>query len=208
MDAITKLTEYFEMFPGIGPRQAKRFVYFLLSRDGHFLEELSRHIEGLREARAVCDSCFRYFTKGTNIKNGSLCSICGDHSRSPETLIVVAKEVDAENIERSRFYDGRYFILGGHLSLLEKNKERHRNRLEALVKAVNVRAEKGLKEIILAFAVNPEGEHTTYHIRELLIPLSEQKGFRVTTLGRGLSTGTELEYPDAETIKNALTNRR
>jgi recombinational DNA repair protein RecR len=33
-------------------------------------------------------------------------------------------------------------------------------------------------------------------------------GVRITTLGRGLSTGTELEYSDADTIKSAMMNRR
>ena len=30
MDYIQKLTEYFRKFPGIGEKQASRFVYFLL----------------------------------------------------------------------------------------------------------------------------------------------------------------------------------
>ena len=32
MSSIDKLTDIFRQFPGIGPRQAKRFVYFLLTR--------------------------------------------------------------------------------------------------------------------------------------------------------------------------------
>jgi recombination protein RecR len=76
-------------------------------------------------------------------------------------------------------------------------------------KAENVVKNKsGLKEIILATSVNPEGEHTASYIAGLLKPLVGAHGFRVSTLGRGLSTGTELEYSDSETLKSALQNRR
>ena len=50
-----------------------------------------------------------------------------------------------------------------------------------------------------------DGENTADYIREFL-----KKNFetiKVSVLGRGLSTGSELEYVDAETIKNALQNR-
>ena len=36
MDTIEKLTEVFKEFPGIGERQAKRFVYFLMSRNSAY----------------------------------------------------------------------------------------------------------------------------------------------------------------------------
>ena len=41
----------------------------------------------------------------------------------------------------------------------------------------------------------------------LLKDLLDEKKLKVTTLGRGLSTGSELEYADPETIKSALGNR-
>lgn len=215
MNPIDTLTEYFGEFPGIGPRQAKRFVYFLIAKNPRFLKELARHIETLVQTRAVCDSCFRYFVKNSRPGANSLCVVCANPNRSPETLIVVGREVDAENIERSGAYLGRYFILGGNLSLLEntpahraKSNGRTLERLEKLVKTVDRQSDEGLKEIVLAFAVNPEGEHTAHYIGKLLAPLCKTKGISITTLGRGLSTGTELEYPDSETIKNALQNRR
>jgi recombination protein RecR len=63
---------------------------------------------------------------------------------------------------------------------------------------------KTFTEIILAFPANPEGDATAVKTREELA----DAGARVTTLGRGLSTGSELEYADAETLKTALANRR
>jgi len=48
MNSIEKLTEIFRKFPGTGPRQAKRFVYFLLSQNKDLLEELSTLILELK----------------------------------------------------------------------------------------------------------------------------------------------------------------
>ncbi len=36
----------------------------------------------------------------------------------------------------------------------------------------------------------------------------QKNGVKISSLGRGLSTGTELEYSDNDTIKNALLNRQ
>ena len=34
------------------------------------------------------------------------------------------------------------------------------------------------------------------------------QSLKITTLGRGLSTGSELEYADADTLRNALDSRK
>ncbi|HEY4524333.1 MAG TPA: recombination protein RecR, partial [Candidatus Paceibacterota bacterium] len=59
------------------------------------------------------------------------------------------------------------------------------------------------REIIIALAVNPEGDNTNEYLQKMLAPSK----IKITILGRGLSTGTELEYSDAETLRNALKNR-
>jgi len=64
-----------------------------------------------------------------------------------------------------------------------------------------------LKEIIFALSLNPEGENTLQYTKKILEPLAQKYGIKVTTLGRGLSTGTELEYSDSDTLQNALKNR-
>ena len=62
-----------------------------------------------------------------------------------------------------------------------------------------------LKEIILAMNANLDGENTTDYIREQCRGLSSTT--TISTLGRGLSTGAELEYADPETLKNAFLHR-
>jgi recombination protein RecR len=68
--------------------------------------------------------------------------------------------------------------------------------------------ENQLKEIILAFSISPQGEHTDSYVREQIKDLADKKGIKVSSLGKGLSTGTELEYSDNDTLKNALKNRQ
>jgi recombination protein RecR len=119
--------------------------------------------------------------------------------------MIVEKDVDFENIERAGTYKGYYFILGGTLSLLERKSGTIR--AEELKKTVKDRAKEGLEEVVLALSASPDGEHTTLAVREILSPLAKEHSFKISMLGRGLSTGLELEYSDPETIKNALKNR-
>lgn len=210
MQTFDKLAEMFRSFPGIGPRQAKRFVYFLLSRDKEYLEELNALIANLKEHIVQCKECFRFFQR----RNGaSLCPICADPNRDTGELMVVAKDTDLEAMEKSGTYHGKYFVLGGTIALVErKNADKLRTkelvvflerRLRPRQSASSPHASASLKEIILALSANPDGEHTADELKTLLTPLS----VKISTLGRGLSTGSELEYADKETLKSALKNR-
>lgn len=204
MDTLEKLVEHFRKFPGIGPRQARRFVYFLLTRENGFLDELARLFKELKNAVALCPSCFRFFVPERAA--AALCPRCADPARDPSLLMVVEKDVDAENVERSGAFTGHYFILGGNLPILEKNPEK-RIRSRELIKIAEARAKKGLREIVIATSLTPDGEHTAEYLMGMLSPLARARGITLTTLGRGLSTGSELEYSDPETIKSALKNR-
>lgn len=202
---IDKLTEYFSKLPGIGPRQAKRFVYFLLTRDDYYLKELAENILSLKSSVNVCKTCFCYF-QSKNPKALHQCDICSDKSRDDSVFMVVGKDADMENIEKNNIYNGRYFILGGYLPILRNDASWVRSK--ELFNLIEREAEAGtLKEVILALSLNPEGENTIHHINQILEPLKVKYSLEITTLGKGLSTGTELEYSDDDTLKNALKNR-
>lgn len=205
MNALQKLAELFSQFPGIGPRQANRFVYFLLTRNHYFLDDLAHLISTLKKNVLSCTSCYRFFTP--NGKSTPLCSVCSNPNRLDDTLMIIEKDIDFENIERGGVYTGKYFILGGSVPILEKEPSKKVRGKELLSSVEKRTKDKELKEIILAFSVTPAGENTAQYIHELLSPIIEKHKIKISTLGRGLSTGTELEYPDLETIKNALKNR-
>lgn len=205
MNSIDKLTEIFTKFPGIGPRQAKRFVYFLLTRDNGFLIDLANTLKNLKANSKICESCSRFYSISSYSSN--LCDICIDENRDKDVLMIVAKDADLSNIERVGNYNGMYFVLGGFVSILEKKPEQ-KIRIEKLESLIKKKVkEENLKEIILALSLNPDGENTIEYVIGRLKPILGGKKIKMTTLGRGLSTGAELEYLDDNTFQNAFKNR-
>lgn len=202
MNHLRSLEEIFTKFPGIGPKQARRFVYYLITKDEQYLKELSELLETLKRDVTSCTSCMRIFPK--DISNSALCNICRDNTRPKDTLMLVARDMDLEHIEKTSVFDGVYFVMGGTIPILDKEPER-RIRIKKLLDHLSSNQE--IKEIILAMNATPEGEHTMRYIANVLSPLVEQKHLKISYLGRGLSTGTELEYSDKETLKNALERR-
>jgi recombination protein RecR len=61
--------------------------------------------------------------------------------------------------------------------------------------------------VTLGFAINPDGENTARFVESIIGEMLKEKSIKISYLGRGLSTGSELEYADAETLKNAFQNR-
>ena len=213
MDTIEKLTEIFKEFPGIGERQAKRFVYFLMSKNPAYSENLLLLIKDLKKEIAQCKECFRFFLLPTrqDLVHNDVCEICSNENIDSSILMVLEKDSDLESVKKSRTYHGKYFVLGGLVPIVEKN-TKNKIRIEELISKIKhspktVFGEK-LKEIILAFSLSPQGDHTDFYIRSQIKDLCESLNIKISSLGRGLSTGTELEYSDNETLKNALKNRQ
>lgn len=205
MDPLNKLATLFAEFPGIGSRQSRRFVHFLLKRDRAYIAEFVRLIEELKSSVFECARCHHYFTKKYS-GAGARCEICADPTRDHATLMIVEKDSDLEAVEGSGTYRGCYFVLGGTLPILEKNPET-KIRINELSRLLEKNS-KELKEVILACAVTPESEHTAEYVKNAISPFIKDHGVTITSLGRGLSTGTELEYSDAETLRHALGGRK
>ena len=122
--------------------------------------------------------------------------------------MVIEKDSDFESIRKSRVYNGKYFILGGLVPIVEKN-TKSRVRIEELKERIKKNHSKNdLREIILAFSLSPQGDHTDTYVRNELKEILEKQNIKISSLGKGLSTGTELEYSDNDTLKNALKNRQ
>lgn len=202
MNNLDKLIRYFENFPGIGARQARRFAFHILTLPNADVAEIASLITSLQDTVTECVSCRRFFARNGG---GDRCAICADALRDASKLVVVERDSDIQTIERAGTYDGLYFVLGGTVPLLE-SKESGKLRGSALKALVEARIPEGLTEVILAFSVNPDGENTGRFVESILKD-SIEKGLTISHLGRGLSTGSELEYADPETIKNAFQNR-
>jgi recombination protein RecR len=201
MDPVSKLIELFSEFPGIGPRQARRFAYFILTRPAGFLNEFTNNILAAKKSLRTCTSCQRFFTSASIQKT---CPICSDDTRDKTSLMIVARDSDLDAIEKSGVYRGQYFVLGGIIPVLEKDPEK-RVRLAELKSRLSGGRTSG--EIILSMSVTPDGDHTADIVKEFIEKNAAGASTKITVLGKGLSTGIELEYSDTETLKNALKNR-
>ncbi|MCI5051112.1 MAG: toprim domain-containing protein [Candidatus Pacebacteria bacterium] len=196
---IDKLAYLFESFPGIGKRQARRFVYFLLHKDPGYIHELTSSIQNVKAEIDQCHECYRFFPKtGMNI-----CPICIE-AKDSKQLMIVEKDADFENLHKTKIYEGKYFILGGHINANEK--KRSFARVDQLINRIKRDTDNGvIEELIFALSISPEAEHTRIRLYTMLKDTFPNLTF--STLGRGLSTGTELEYSDTETLKHAFNSR-
>ena len=198
MDHIDELARALAKLPGIGPRQGKRFVYYLLAAPASERTKLAELIGSLGTQVHQCPECLRFYTDHAK----TMCRYCSDTARDDTVLMLVEKDQDLVAIERAGTYKGRYFVLGGVLTLSGKGALREKE----LSATIERRLANGLTEIVLALSATSEGEHTADHVRQLLTPFRDH--LKISILGRGLATGSELEYSDAETLRAALTNRK
>jgi recombination protein RecR len=202
MDTLRKLQELFKRFPGIGERQAMRFAYFLATADRGYLETLVETIESLKLNIKRCTRCFALSEK---IFDGK-CSVCNDPKANKNQLLIIEKDADRERFIKSKTYTGTYFVLGGLAPAIETNVSSH-IRTNQLIDLIAKEISQGLNEVIIALSATPDGERTN-----ALLKVQFEKNFtekiKVSVLGKGLSTGTEIEYSDADTLSNALASRR
>lgn len=194
--SIQNLINHFAKLPSVGPRQAARFVFYLIKQPKKDLEEFARTLFNVTKNLKKCPLCFRI------TENHDLCSICKNPQRDKSTLCIVEKDTDIEAIEKTNRYKGLYHVLNETeiKDLGEKNiQELHLKELVARIKK-----DKTIQEIIIATSATTNGDTLALYISRLLKPLN----IKITRLGRGLSTGSELEYMDEETLSQALLGRK
>ena len=228
---LQKLIDIFTKFPGIGPRQAGRFAFFILNpvrnqprrdvgvavplsaerisngvkENNDFVDELIEALKEVKEKVNFCARCFRSMEGQEN----SLCGFCRDSKRNQTAIAVVEKEADMQNLEKTGLHQGVYHILGGVIFPLDADSPKKLRLREMHGRIKDVLEKQGKCEVILATGSTTEGDTTALYIERILEPLKKQYAdFKISRLGRGLSLGSELEYADEITLKNALANRK
>jgi len=192
-EPIENLIKDFSKLPGIGPRAARRIVFFLLHQPNEFIDNFSQNIQNLRNKVHLCPICFNF----TNQKNQP-CSICRNPKRDHQVICVVENIFDILPIEKTGQYQGVYHILGGTINLSEgitPQKLRIKELIQRAYKA---------KEIILALNPTIEGDTTNLYLERIL----QKTPVKITRLARGLSSGSLLEYTDEITLSQAIKNRK
>ncbi|TSC80900.1 MAG: recombination protein RecR [Parcubacteria group bacterium Gr01-1014_29] len=196
---VQRIAELLGQLAGIGPRQAVRLAFSLLEKEDAYCTEFANLLQTMRTQTACCSICFRSMeTRGI-----PHCDICNASGRASDKIMIVEKEPDVETMERSGVFNGLYHITGGVISPLEKQPG-DKIRMRELFARVKTHPARSSLEIIIATSNTMEGNQTANYIERILQPLQ----IKITRLGRGLSTGAEIEYADPLTLEAALKNRR
>ncbi|HHT79340.1 MAG TPA: recombination protein RecR [Actinobacteria bacterium] len=192
ISAVENLIDEFRKLPGIGPKSAKRIVYFLLKKSGEDIENFSRALTDLKDKVKFCSECF-------NISEDDRCPICSDLSRNTKIICIVEKISDVAVIEETGQFAGIYHVLGGLLSPIE-NIGPEEIRIPKLIERIKTF---GIKEVVLALNPTVEGDSTATYMNKVL----KQFDLKITKLASGLPVGGDIEYADQVTLGRALMGR-
>ena len=186
------MIDYFSRLPSVGPKTAERYVFYLLKAHPEWLQGFAQAIAELKEKTTLCRTCL-------SLAESDPCSICSDKKRNQALVCLVAETRDLLAIEETKQYNGLYFVLGGVINTIEGVKPEQLN-IKPLVARIK---QKGIKEIILAFNPDLEGETTALYLAKLFKPSK----MKITRLAKGLPMGADLEYADEITLAHALKYR-
>lgn len=190
---IDELMASLRVLPGVGPKSAQRMALHLLERDRAGASRLAQSLQNAVEGVGRCQRC-------RTLTEQALCGLCLNTRRDDSLLCVVETPGDVLAIEQAGTYQGKYFVLMGHLSPIDGvgPDDIGVNDLLSLLR------EGTIKEVILATNPTVEGEATAYYISERAKPLN----IVVSRIAHGVPLGGELEFIDGGTLAHAFSLRR
>lgn len=191
-DAISALG----LLPGVGPRTAERYAYYLFRSDEKLSQTISEALQSLHSGVKSCPKTFALIDAKDDIS-----PLYSDPTRDKTTVLVVEEPLDIYAIEQTKGYHGVYHVLGGAVSPIDgiTPDELHIKELVARIKDDKV------KEVIIATNPSVEGESTALLLQRILG--KEYPDLKITRLARGLPLGVDLSYADQITLSAALDNR-
>lgn len=190
---LAQLIEFFQKFPGIGPKSAQRMAFHLLKMPLSEVQKFSQVLVEAKENIHYCNICF-------NMSASNPCEICTDDRRDKSVICVVAETKDLIAIEKTHEYKGLYHVLQGVMSPLDGIGVEDIRIKELLTRA----ADSSINEVILALSPSVEGEATSMYITKLLKPFN----IKISRIAFGIPIGSDLEYADEITLAKAIEGRR
>ncbi len=193
--ALQDVIDAFGLLPGVGPRTAERYAYYLIRQGDNDPKKLAGALAELTDGVGYCQKTFALVPSGQEVSD-----LYADPRRDKQVVAVVAEPFDLIAIEKTGQYNGTYHVLGGLVSPID-NIGPEQLHVAELIKRVD---EDKVKEIILATNASVEGESTALYIRQQL----GGRKVKITRLARGLPIGVDLEYADQITLSRALEGRQ
>ncbi|MEO6761263.1 MAG: recombination mediator RecR [Candidatus Saccharimonadales bacterium] len=193
--ALENLIEALGNLPGVGPRTAERYAYYLVRHDPSRASQLASALSELHSGIKYCPKTFALIAASEEVS-----PLYSDPRRDKQSVAVVAEPLDIVSLEKTNAFHGTYHVLGGLVSPIDgiTPDQLHINELVQRIDDDKV------KEIILATNASVEGESTALYIQK---QIGERK-VKITRLARGLPIGVDLEYADQITLSRALEGRQ
>jgi recombination protein RecR len=193
--ALTDVIEALGKLPGVGPRTAERYAYYLVKADPGRARDLAGALEHLHSGIGVCKKTFALVPTGQELSD-----LYTDPTRDKTVVAVVAEPFDIVALEKTGQFKGTYHVLGGLVSPIDGIGPEQLHIAE-LVQRID---DDSVQEIILATNASVEGESTALYIQKQI----GGREVQITRLARGLPIGVDLEYADQITLTRALEGRQ
>lgn len=181
--------------PGVGPRSAERYAYYLLRADQSKSHQIAKTLDALHADVKYCPRTFALINA-----NQELSPLYTDPERDKTIVAVVEDPFDIVALERVGQFKGTYHVLGGLISPID-NVGPESLHVRELVQRID---EDKVKEIILATNASVEGESTGLFLAQEI----GNRKVKITRLAHGLPIGLDLEYADQLTLGRALEGRQ
>ncbi len=192
--ALAELIEALGALPGVGPRTAERYAYYLLKADPASGKRIAQAAEHLHSKISFCKKTFALIESGQEYSE-----LYTNPARDKQLIAVVAEPFDILALEKTAQFKGTYHVLGGLVSPIDGVSPEQLHIAELIARI----DEDKVTEIILATNASVEGESTALYIQQQV----GDRDVKITRLARGLSVGVDLEYADQITLGRALEGR-
>lgn len=193
--ALDELIEALGLLPGVGPRTAERYAYYLLRANPDKAKALASKLEHVHEQIDYCPKTFALIERGQEVS-----PLYTDPERDKTTIAVVAEPIDIVALEKMGSFKGTYHVLGGLVSPIDGIGPEQLHIAE-LVQRID---DDKVKEIILATSASVEGESTALFIQKQI----GDRQVTISRLARGLPVGLDIEYADQITLSRAMESRQ
>lgn len=194
--ALNNVIDALGMLPGVGPRTAERYAYYLFRSNPKVAGNIADTLANLHTQVKFCPVTFALIDA-----NDDVSQLYTDPGRDKTTILVVEEPLDIYAIEQTRGYKGTYHVLGGAISPID-GVTPDQLHIQELIKRID---DDNAREVIIATNPSVEGESTALLLEKLLH--EKYPKLNLTRLARGLPLGVDLSYADQITLSAALENR-
>ena len=194
--ALENVIEALGSLPGVGPRTAERYAYYLFRTNPKVADNIADALANLHDGVKSCPITFALIDASEEMS-----PLYADPSRDKTTVLVVEEPLDIYAIEQTHGYKGVYHVLGGAVSPIDGITPDQLH-----IRELIERVEKDkVTEVIIATNPSVEGESTALLLEKMLH--EKNPDLKLTRLARGLPLGIDLSYADQITLSAALENR-